>query len=439
MSEVRVRFAPSPTGFLHIGGARTALYNWLHARHTGGKFLLRIEDTDRERHSEEAVEAIKKGMTWLGLDWDEEIVFQSSRLERYQEVARQLEESGVAYRSTKGAADKGEALVYKVPVQSARIEFDDQVLGKVSFQDEVIEDFTIMRSSGWPTYNFSCVVDDHDMGITDVIRGLDHVSNTPRQVLVHQGLGWEPPRYAHIPMITNSEGKKYSKRDGAVAVGDYAERGYLPEAFVNYMALLGWSPGGDVEIMSREEMAGRFTLDRVRKTPSQFDTEKFEWMNGRYIAELSTAELTDRLLPFVERAGLDHAARGREWLEKLVALMTERVRTLANFPELARYFFTDEYETNKKAAKILRKEGASSALERSLGVLEALEAWTPEALEAAIRELCEQMDVGLGKVCQPIRAAVTGTNVSPGLFEVLELLGRNETLARIRRVISAGT
>ncbi len=438
MSEVRVRFAPSPTGFLHIGGARTALYNWLHARHTGGKSLLRIEDTDRERHSDEAVEAIKKGMNWLGLDWDEEIVFQSDRLERYQEVARQLEESGLAYRSTKGAAEKGEALVYKVPAQSARIEFDDQVLGKVGFQDEVIEDFTIMRSSGWPTYNFSCVIDDHDMGITDVIRGLDHVSNTPRQLMIYAALGWEPPRYAHIPMITNSQGKKYSKRDGAVAVGDYAEKGYLPEAFVNYMALLGWSPGGDVEIMSREEMVAKFTLDRVRKTPSQFDTEKFEWMNGRYIAELSTPELTERLLPFVEKAGLDPMQYGREWLEKLVALMTERVRTLARFPELTRYFFSDEYETNAKAAKILRKEGASAALEKSLKVLEAVEDWTPPALEAAIRKLCEEMDVGLGKVCQPIRAAVTGTNVSPGLFEVLELLGREQTLSRIRRTLSAG-
>jgi glutamyl/glutaminyl-tRNA synthetase len=257
--------------------------------------------------------------------------------------------------------------------------------------------------------------------------------------MVYAALGWEPPRFAHIPMITNSQGRKYSKRDGAVAVGDYADRGYLPAAMVNYLALLGWSPGGDVEIMSREDMVGKFTLDRVRSTPSQFDTEKFEWMNGRYIAGLSTPELTDRILPFVEKAGLDHAARGREWLEKLVALMTERVRTLARFPELTRYFFTGEFETNAKAAKILRKEGASDALARGLGVLETLEGWTQESLEAAIRGLCEEMGVGLGKVCQPIRAAVTGTNVSPGLFEVLELVGRDETLARIRRAISEGT
>ncbi len=435
MPEVRVRFAPSPTGYLHIGGARTALYNWLYARHTGGKFFLRIEDTDRERHSEEAIGAIIDGLNWLGLDWDGEIVRQSSRLERYQEVARELEEKGLAYRTTKGSEEKGEALAFRVPTESAEITFDDQVLGKVTFQDEVIEDFILMRSTGWPTYNFSCVIDDHDMEITDVVRGLDHVSNTPRQIMIYGALGWEPPRFAHIPMITNSQGRKYSKRDGAVAIGDYAEKGYLPEAMINFFALLGWSPGGDQEIMTRGELVEKFTMERVRKTASQFDVEKFEWMNGRYIAGLSTAELTDRLLPFIERAGLEPLKNGREWLQKLVRLMTERIRTLRTFPELARYFFTDEFETNDKAAKILRKQGATEALERSARVLEALETWTPEALEPAIKGIAEELGVGLGKVAQPIRAAVTGTNVSPGIFEVLELVGREETLKRIRRVL----
>jgi len=435
MSEVRVRFAPSPTGYLHIGGARTALYNWLHARHTGGQFLLRIEDTDRERHNEAAVEAIKDGMNWLGLDWDGEVVFQSERLERYREVAGQLEEAGVAYRTDKGAAEKGEALAFRVEVQKAAIEFEDQVLGKVTFQDEVIEDFILMRSNGWPTYSFACVIDDHDMAISDVIRGLDHVSNTPRQIMIYRALGWDVPRFAHIPMITNSEGRKYSKRDGAVAVGDYADRGYLSDAFVNYMALLGWSPGTDEEIMSREQLVAKFTLDRVRKTASQFDTEKFEWMNGRYIADLPPARLTDMVIPFVEKAGLDPLKHGREWLEKLVALMTERIRTLAKFPELTRYYFTDEYETNKKAAKILRKDGAAEALQKSLEALEPVEDWTIEALEPPVKKLSEEMDVGLGKICQPIRAAVSGTNVTPGLFDVLELLGREETLKRIRRAL----
>ncbi len=435
MSEVRVRFAPSPTGYLHIGGARAALYNWLHARHIGGKFFLRIEDTDRERHNEAAVQAIKDGMNWLGLDWDEDIVFQSERLERYQEVAKQLEDAGLAYRTNKGAADKGEALAYKVPVEKAAIEFDDQVLGKVTFQDEVIEDFILMRSNGWPTYSFACVIDDHDMEITDVIRGLDHVSNTPRQIMIYKALGWDAPRFAHFPMINNSEGKKFSKRDGAVAVGDYADMGYLPEAFVNFMALLGWSPGTDEEIMTREQLVEKFTLDRVRKTASQFDIEKFEWMNGRYIAALSPSELTGKLLPFIEKAGIDPLQNGREWLEKLVALMTERVRTLAKFGELTGYFFADQYETNKKAAKILRKEGASEALAKSLEALEPMENWTIEGLEPPIKKVAEDLDVGLGKVAQPIRAAVTGTNVTPGLFEVLELLGKEETLKRIRRAL----
>ncbi len=434
MSEsIRVRFAPSPTGYLHIGGARTALYNWLYARHTGGKFILRIEDTDRERHSEEAIQAIIDGMNWLGLDWDGEIVRQSSRLERYQEVAKQLEDAGLAYRTTKDNAEKGEALAFRVSTERARITFDDQVLGKVTFQDEVIEDFILMRSTGWPTYNFSCVIDDHDMEITDVVRGLDHVSNTPRQIMVYDALGWEPPRFAHIPMITNSEGKKYSKRDGAVAIGDYAQKGYLPAAMINFLALLGWSPGGDQEFMTREELVEKFTLDRVRKTASQFDVEKFEWMNGKYLDQLGPAELAEKARPFLTKAGLDPEARGAEWLEKLCALMTERVRTLAKFPELTRYFFTDDFEPNKKAAKLLRKQGSPEALKKSCEALETLDEWPPEAMEPVLRGVAESMGVGFGKIAQPIRAAITGTTVSPGIFEVLELVGKEEALARIRR------
>ena len=431
----RVRFAPSPTGYLHIGGARTALYNWLYARHTGGTFILRIEDTDRERHTPEAVQAILDGMKWLGMDWDEGPVFQSQRLARYQEIAAQLEKAGLAYKTTKGAEEKGEALAFRVAAASEKVTFDDQVLGRVEFADEVIEDFILMRSTGWPTYNFSCVVDDHDMQITDVIRGLDHVSNTPRQVLIYKALGWAPPRFAHIPMITNSEGKKYSKRDGAVAVTDYAAKGYLPEAIVNFLALLGWSPGGDLELMTKEQMIEKFTIDRVRKTASQFDTEKFEWMNGKYIEALPAAELAARLVPFVRRAGLDPDSRGREWLARLGALMKERAHTLAQFPKLTRYFFTDDYEIVPPAAELLAKETTPAALKTALAALEAIPAanWTPAGIEAALRGAAKAAGLGFGKLAQPVRAAVTGTNVSPGLFELLELLGREVTLARLRR------
>ncbi len=436
MSDVRVRFAPSPTGFLHIGGARTALYNWLYARHTGGQFFLRIEDTDRQRHNEEAVEAIVSGMKWLGLDWDGEITYQSQRLERYQQVAAQLEEAGLAYRTDKGDAEKGQALAYRVPTENARTEFDDQVLGHVSFQDEEIEDFILMRSNGWPTYSFACVIDDHDMGITDVIRGLDHVSNTPRQIMIYRALGWDEPRFAHIPMITNSEGKKYSKRDGDIAVGNYADKGYLSEAFINFMSLLGWSPGNDQEIMSRDELIKFFSLDRVRKTASQFDTEKFEWMNGRYIAGMTPEDLTAAILPFMKKAGIDPEALDRAWLVKLVGLMTERIRTLEKFPELTQYFFSDSYETNAKAAKLLAKETTPAILKAIAKVLEELPQWTPETMDPALRQVAEELSVGFGKIAQPIRAAITGTNVSPGLFEVLELLGQEESLKRIKRAIA---
>jgi glutamyl-tRNA synthetase len=424
----RVRFAPSPTGYLHIGGARTALYNWLHARHTGGTFILRIEDTDRERHNEAAVAAITEGLKWLGMDWDEGPIHQSNCLPRYQEVAAQLEKLGLAYKTTKGAEDKGEALAFRVAAAQEKVAFDDQVLGKVEFEDEVIEDFILMRSTGWPTYNFSCVIDDHDMQITDVIRGLDHVSNTPRQLLLYKALGWAPPRFAHIPMITNSEGKKYSKRDGAVAVGDYADAGYLPEAFVNYIALLGWSPGGDLEIMSKAEMVEKFTLDRCRKTASQFDFQKFEWLNGKLAA---------RLAPFVRKAGFDPDSRGREWLEKLGQLMKERAHTLAQFPKLTRYFCTDEYEVVPPAAELLAKDTTPAALKAALAALEALPAadWTPARLDPVLREAAKSAGMGFGKLAQPVRAAVTGTNVSPGLFEVLELLGRELTLARLKRAV----
>jgi len=428
---VRVRFAPSPTGFLHIGGVRTALYNWLYARHTGGKFILRVEDTDRERSTEEAVRVILDGLAWLGLDWDEGPVFQSKRMGLYEEAARRLEADGRAYRSTKGAEGKGEALVFRVPGR-VTLEFDDAVLGKIRFEREAIEDFVLVRSTGMPTYNFACVVDDAEMGITHVVRGTDHVSNTPRQLLVYQALDLAPPTFAHIPMIVNEEGRKYSKRDGAVAVTDYAADGYLPEAMVNFLALLGWSPGGDREILPLEEIVKEFDLARVRKTPSQFDRTKFEWMNGKYIDALGDDEFIARAKPFMDAAGLDVSAKDAAWLARLAGLTKERVRTLKGLPDDTRFFFTNDLPPTEKAQKQLAKEDAGRVLEVAAGALGACEPFTAAALEPALRGAAKEAGFGFKKLAQTIRAAVTGTTISPPIFDTLELLGREAALARLR-------
>jgi len=429
---VRVRFAPSPTGFLHIGNARTALYNWLFARHEGGTFVLRIEDTDRVRSTQEAIDKIFDAMKWLGLDWDEGPYFQSERLEIYRTYGQKLVGSGAAYESTD--EEKGTAIKFRM--EGAATSVEDLLHGRINFDSSLIEDFVILKSDGFPTYNFACAVDDHLMKITHVIRGDDHISNTPKQLALFGAFGAEPPKYVHLPMIHKEGGGKESKREGAQFVGTYREAGFLSDALVNFLALLGWYPGEDVEILSRQEMIDRFRLDGLGKTPSQFNLAKLEWMNGAYIRAMSPEDLATRLVPFLREAGIEVDESRRDWLLQVVTLYQERLKNLSEFVEKARFFFTDDFEFDPAAVeKVLKKDSALAVLKESRAAIEALDELTPECLEADLRGVAERLSVGFKKVAQPLRVALTGGTASAGLFETMVLLGKETITRRVDRVI----
>ncbi len=447
--QVRVRIAPSPTGYLHLGTARTALYNWLFARHCGGKFILRIEDTDRERSTEEAVGVILDGLKWLGLDWDEGPVFQSARAELYEAAANELVEKGLARRDDLGEPEKGEALVFDCPRRD--VTFIDLVKGEITkAADDTEPHLVLMRSDGTPTYNFACVVDDAEMKITHVIRGDDHVANTWKQVLLYEALGKEPPAFAHLPMIHSSEGRKLSKRDGAVAVTDYREMGYLPEAMVNFLALLGWSPEPQVdgegnkvfrEKLSRDELVAEFDLDRVRSSPAQFDTVKLGAMNYDYMQDRLAAD-PDGLVRFLRedaaRAGFDAGRFTDAEYETLIREAARRAQTLPGLLEKTRFFFADRVEVDagdKKVRKAFKKDDVWSNLEATIARLEAVpEAeWKRERIEAELKALADEVAQGkLGAIAQPVRILVAGSPASPAIDITLELLGRERTLARLR-------
>ncbi|MGR3317343.1 MAG: glutamate--tRNA ligase [Candidatus Anammoxibacter sp.] len=433
--SVRVRFAPSPTGCLHIGGVRTALYNWLFARNNGGKFFLRIEDTDRVRSTQESTDVIFENLKWLGFDWDEEPRFQSKRIEIYNKHVEKLLSDGMAYEI------EGGAVTFKVQ-QKEMLEFDDAVLKKISFDPSLIEDFVIRKTDGFPVYNFACVVDDADMEITHVIRGDDHTSNTPRQLLLYNALGIKPPVFAHIPMILGEDGARLSKRHGATSVADYRERGYLPEALLNFLALLGWSPGNDQELLTIDEMVEKFSLERVNKTSARFDNTKFDWMNGQYIMNMKTEEVVVLLKPFIEEANIDFDSLDREWLLKLIDLYHDRLKTLNEFTEKTSFFFSDNIHFNDKAVKkFLQKEAApgSKSIGEILGEvcseLSLLEDFRVEHLEVCLKSLLDKFNIGFAKLAQPIRVAISGDSVSASIFETLELLGKEKTLDRIQYVI----
>lgn len=432
MSEKpRLRFAPSPTGMLHVGGVRTALYNWLFARHHAGTFILRIEDTDETRNSAEAVTVITSGLAWLGLDWDEGPFYQSQRQSLYAAAAKRLETKGLAYRSTKGEEGKGEALLFRTPGRS--VAFEDLVKGVIEKPAHDIVDFVIMRSSGWPTYNFACAVDDIDMRITHVIRGDDHVENTFRQLLLYEALAAEPPRFAHLPMIHNEHGQKLSKRDGAVAVTDYQQQGYLPEAVVNYLALLGWSPGDNTELMAADELIRRFDLDRVKRSAARFDFKKFRWMNAAYVRQKPATELAALLKPRLAAAG--RQLQDDAWLAELVGLEKERMELLADFLTLTDYFFSDDYGYDEAGVrKFIQKPPGRRVLETALARLPAVE-FSDAALEDLLRQVAAELQVGFGRVAQPIRLAISGRTATPGIFETMRLLGKDKVLARIRRAL----
>ena len=422
----RLRFAPSPTGYLHVGGARTALFNWLYARHTSGQFLLRIEDTDKARSTEEHTKVILDGLTWLGLDWDEEPVFQGARVKRHQEVADRLVAEGKAYM------EEG-AIRFRLP--PGEIAWDDAVHGRISFQAEDIKDFVILRSDRTPIYNFAVVVDDVDMRITHVLRGDDHISNTPKQISLYQALGATLPVFGHVPMIHGPDGKKLSKRHGATAVGDYQHMGILPAAMRNFLALLGWSPGGDREIMTLDEMIAAFSFEGVQKKPAIFDMTKLEWMNGQYLSASSAEELYPLVTPQLEPLGLN--GNKEAVLKAITAVKTRSRTTLDVAKQVAVRLDAKHVVFDEKAKKEIAKDPAAyrAALEASLVALRDTE-WTTEALEQRLRRLAEERGVAAGKVFQPIRIALTGGAVSEPVNELLYVVGKEGALKRLEEAVA---
>lgn len=459
---VRTRFAPSPTGYLHIGGARTALFSWLFARHHQGEFILRIEDTDIERSSEESVQAILDGMKWLGLDHDEGPFYQTQRFDRYREVVNKLMEDGHAYycystpdevnvmreeamknkqkpryngywRERTDTPPEGikPVIRFKNPLDGSVV-IDDMVYGSIEVQNSELDDLVIMRADGTPTYNLTVVVDDFDMKITHVIRGDDHINNTPRQINILHAMGAELPKYAHLPMILGDDGKRLSKRHGAVGVMQYAEDGYLPEAVLNYLVRLGWSHG-DQEVFSIPEMVKLFGLDACNRSGSTFNTEKLQWLNQQYMVEASPEELGKMLEPYLLAQGVNLSEGPAS--ETIGQLQKERFKTLTDMAVGSRYFFEDFEDYDATAAKKQLRPVAIEPLKAVRERLNDIEAWDAETVQTAIEETLEKLGVGYGKIGLPLRVAVTGTGASPALDQTLSALGKERTLARIDRAL----
>ena len=417
---VIVRMAPSPTGFLHIGGVHTFLFNWLFARGHGGECRLRIENTDTSREVAEAVEQIERSLRWLGLDWDGGTTFQLDRLERCQAEARRLVDGGRAYE------DEG-AIRFRMP-EEGTTGWDDVIRGRIDFPNDGLDDLVILRTDGRPTYNFASPVEDWLDGITHVIRGDDHVSNTPKQIRILEGLGAELPVYAHVANINGEDGRKLSKRHGAVSVDEFREAGYLPDALFNFLALLGWAPDGETTLMSREQIVERFTLERVGASPATFDYRKLDWLNGVYLRALSPDDYADTLVGWLRERGL-------EWDEARVRsaapLVQEKIARLGEFPDFAGFLF------GPVEPDPTQLEGAGPILAEAERVLEETEPFTADRIERELKELCERLELKPRQAFAPIRLAVTGSKVSPGLYESLELLGKAESVSRVRAAAAA--
>lgn len=457
---VRTRFAPSPTGYLHIGGARTALFSWLYARKLGGEFILRIEDTDRERSTQEAVDAILDGMEWLGLEHDEGPFYQTERFERYQEVIQQLLASGHAYYCNcsrerldkmreeqmtrkekpkydgccrdKGLAAGDDTVIrFRNPLDG-EVVINDHVRGRVVIHNRELDDLIIQRSDGTPTYNLTVVVDDWDMKISHVIRGDDHLNNTPRQINILKALGAEIPEYAHVPMINGPDGKKLSKRHGAVSVMQYHEEGYLREAVLNYLVRLGWSHG-DQEVFSIEEMIEKFDIKDINKSSSNFNVEKLQWLNQQYLMSLDPVRVAEQLAFYMLEHGIDIES-GPQLLE-IILLLRERSKTLVEMLENSRFFYQPVSQYDAKAIKKHIKEGTSQILASVLEKLSQLDEWYAADIHHVIQEVVNQQGAGFPKVAQPLRIAVTGSTTSPSIDTTLDLLGREKTLDRIRKLL----
>lgn len=471
MGPVRVRFAPSPTGELHIGGARTALFNYLFARANRGVFILRIDDTDLDRSRPEYTEGLLNSMRWLGLDWDEGPYFQSQRLEEYNRAAARLLEEKKAYHcyctpeelagGREAARKAGKPYMYPgtcrdLPAEKAREHraagrkpvvrlrtpdhgdtvVQDLIRDEVRFDNRTLDDFIIVKSNGLPTYNFASVVDDALLQISHVIRAEEHLSNTPRQQICAEALGYPLPLYAHVPMILAPDRSKLSKRHGATSVEEFREGGYLPEALINYMVLLGWSPGEE-EIISLHEMASLFLLERVNKTAAIYDTVKLTWMNGHYLRESPLDMIASAALPFFEKEGLLKAPLGADeqrHFENIVDTVRDRVKTLAELADACTYFYREDYSYDPRGVeKHFRKEGSAGLLRRAAELLRHLEPFDVETVEAAYRSLSKELDISTGRLIHPTRLAVSGRTMGPGLFDIISLLGREETITRLEK------
>lgn len=458
--SVVTRFAPSPTGYLHVGGARTALYSWLVAKAQGGEFVLRIEDTDRERSTQPAIDAILEGMEWLGLNWDRGPYYQTERFQRYQQLIDKLLAEDKAYkcycstarleqmreqqmaagekprydghcRDNPEASGDSYVIRFRNP-QSGSVVFDDHIRGRIEFSNQELDDLIIARTDGTPTYNFCVVVDDWDMGITSVVRGEDHINNTPRQINILKALGAPVPDYAHVSMILGDDGKKLSKRHGAVSVMQYRDDGYLPEAVVNYLARLGWSHG-DQEIFSVAELTEYFKLDDVNKAASAFNTEKLNWLNQHYMKTLPAETIKPQLQWQFDQLNVDTTAG--PCLEKVIELQADRVKTLKEMAAISRYFFENVEEFDEKAAKKHLRPVAKEPLQKARALLAGLSDWNSKAIQGAINQTAEVLEVGMGKVGMPLRVAVTGGGNSPSLDVTLELIPQQEVLQRIDKAL----
>ena len=466
MAQVRTRFAPSPTGYLHIGGARTALFNFLFARHHGGKFILRIEDTDRERSTPEAINAILDAMNWLGLDWDEGPFYQTKRYPLYEEKVQKLLSEGKAYpcvctpekleakrqlaqkekrksmydgtcRPPEGVIpplpqDKPYTIRFRSPRDGSTI-VNDAVKGDVVFDNRELDDLIIARSDGTPTYNFCVVVDDIDMGITHIIRGDDHLANTPRQILLYQALGDTPPQFAHVPLILGLDKARLSKRHGATSVTAYRDMGYLPEAILNYLVRLGWSHG-DQELFSREELIEKFSLESVGKSAGVFNPEKFLWVNFHYLKTRPLSQLAEEIVPYIVAKGY-RVPQDKSWLERMIKTLQERAKTLVELVDAASFYLTDDIAIDEKAAKKFLTLEVSRPLSKLIERLSALDEFSEANIESAFSGVLEEFGLSMGKLAQPVRVALTGSTVSPGIHEVIAVLGKERTIRRLQSAL----
>ena len=438
-NNIKVRFAPSPTGFLHLGSARTALFNWLFARHAGGKLVLRIEDTDKTRSKKEFLDEILKDLAWLGMDWDEGPFYQSERISAYKNQALKLLEKGLAYR-------EGEAIIFRVE-KSRSIKINDIIHGEIVFNTDEIKDQVLIKSDGHPTYNFACVLDDCEMGITHILRGDDHISNTPKQILFYEALSRKQPQFAHMPLMMGTDGAKLSKRHGAVAVFEYRKEGFLPEALSNYLLLLGWSPGEEKEIISLQDAAKLFDIKDISSVQAKFDIDKLKWINKEYIMNKNTGELAAAYLNLESIKGLRKYLETNEidksYFERITGLYKTRFGTSTEYLNLTKCFFTDDFSIDPdaltKCGKYLKDEKTKKALSEFGEELQKMKRFDKEKIEKTCRDIAEKYSIKAAAIIHSVRAAISGKTAGAGLFEMMELLGKNRVTKRLKKFINQYT